>query len=126
MDWVSTMISISKVKFVWIDEAKEFESIEDMLSTINGLPLADNPVIILTFNPPASRDHWINNQVWGGESRLINGINHVMRFHHPSYLEVSREWLGNKFFEDAEILQRINEEAYRNAYLGWPNGSPTH
>ena len=35
-----------------------------------------------------------------------------------TYLDVPPEWLGEKFFEEAELLKEINPRAYEHEYLG--------
>lgn len=39
------------------------------------------------------------------------------------YLGVPREWLGERFFEDAEKLKRKKEMAYRHEYMGEVTGT---
>lgn len=97
-------------RFVWIDDADELDSEAHLDAVINALDLRENPVIILTCNPPASKDHWIN--------RYCKRQKHVYR---PCYLDVPKEWLGDLFFKNAERLRKNNESAYRSAYLGLIN-----
>lgn len=40
------------------------------------------------------------------------------RVHHSTYLDVPREWLGDRFLADAEHLKSTNDTAYRHEYLG--------
>ena len=114
-----------RIRFVWIDEADQLSGMEELESALSVLPLADNPIVILSFNPPADPLHWSNQEPWGVHA-VVNGVNQLRYFFHPCYLDVPVEWLGEKFFRDAETMKRLNEDAYRNAYLGWPNGSPSH
>ena len=100
---------------VWIDDAEELEESEYNF-IIHKLPLAENPIFISTFNPPASRSHWINRLV--GE-RKPNGYGGRW-FYNPCYTEVEREWLGESFFTEAEMLRRMNPVAYCHEYIGVP------
>ena len=66
-----------------------------------------------SFNPPKSKDAWVNKQI-------IEDENHIV--HHSCYLDAPPEWLGKKFLQDAEHLKEVNPEAYEHEYLGIPNG----
>ena len=37
---------------------------------------------------------------------------------HTTYLDVPKEWLGEKFIEDAEWLKETNPSAYDHEYMG--------
>ncbi|GHU78401.1 hypothetical protein FACS1894188_13450 [Clostridia bacterium] len=43
--------------------------------------------------------------------------------HDSTYLTTPREWLGERFVNDAEYLREINPAAYEHEYLGVPNGT---
>ena len=69
-----------------------------------------------SFNPPISRDNWANRD---------SLTDRPDRFRHTStYLDVQeRDWLGEPFFAEAELLREINETAYRHEYLGEVTGT---
>lgn len=46
-----------------------------------------------------------------------------MQHNHSTYLGVPREWLGERFFDDAEKLKEKNERAYEHEYLGKVTGT---
>lgn len=68
-----------------------------------------------SYNPPISASNWANADAL--ERRED-------RFSHKScYLDVPREWLGEQFFAEAEMLKAQNPRAYEHEYLGVPTGT---
>ena len=123
LDSPSASISASAVvlrpKVVWIEEADQLEP-RYYNFIAKELHLSENPIIITTFNPPRNKSHWLNKKIdehlkhhglngWGGEW-----------FFNPCYTEVEREWLGEPFFTEAEMLRRMNPIAYCHEYIGVP------
>lgn len=72
---------------------------------------------IRTFNPPISKNNWANEYADIAETRPNTK---VVR---NTYLDVSRDWLGEQFIEEAEELKELNENAYKHEYLGIPVGT---
>ena len=68
-----------------------------------------------TFNPPKTKNNWANKYC------LINKPGQLI--HHSTYRTTPREWLGERFIDDAEHLKAINPKAYEHEYLGVPVGS---
>lgn len=66
------------------------------------------------YNTPKSKRHFVNI-----EKRLPNPKRLV---HKSTYLDVPVDWLGQPFFDDAELLKRNNPTAYANEYLGEETG----
>lgn len=64
------------------------------------------------FNTPPDEEHWAHQYAARQEE---NGKALVVRY---NYIDVPRDFLGEEFYADAEMLKEINEEAYRNEYLG--------
>ncbi|NLS84157.1 MAG: PBSX family phage terminase large subunit [Ruminococcaceae bacterium] len=63
-----------------------------------------------TNNPPVRPAHWANRDaLLTREGKCV---------HNSDYSTVPREWLGEQFFIEAEILRTQNETAYRHEYLG--------
>jgi hypothetical protein len=104
---------------MWIEEADQLAQ-RDYIFISKELHLAENPIIITTFNPPAYKSHWLNKKIeehlkhhgtngWGGEW-----------FFNPCYTEVERELLGESFFREAEMLRRTNPRAFCHEYIGVP------
>lgn len=66
------------------------------------------------YNTPKSKRHFVNT-----EKRLPNPKRLV---HRSTYLDVPVDWLGQPFFDDAELLKQNNPTAYANEYLGEETG----
>lgn len=66
------------------------------------------------YNTPKSKRHFVNV-----EKRTINPKRLV---HKSTYLDVPVDWLGQPFFDDAELLKQNNPTAYANEYLGEETG----
>jgi PBSX family phage terminase large subunit len=66
-------------------------------------------------NPPISRSNWANQDV------LIERSDRLV--HRSCYLDAPREWLGDQFFHEADVLKQLNEKAYRHEYLGEATGT---
>ena len=68
-----------------------------------------------SYNPPKSTSNWVNKAL------LTPDPNRVV--HTSCYTDAPKEWLGQKFIDDAEHLREVNPSAYEHEYLGVPNGS---
>lgn len=67
-----------------------------------------------SYNPPKSKSSWVHKiKLEPNEKRVI---------HQSNYTEAPREWLGDKFINDAEHLKEVNPEAYEHEYMGVANG----
>jgi len=67
-----------------------------------------------SYNPPISVSNWAN------EDSLEERPDRLC--HKSCYVDVPREWLGEQFFTEAEILKAQNPRAYEHEYLGVPVG----
>ena len=69
-----------------------------------------------SFNPPKSRDAWVNEELIKGErdSALHTKV---------SYLDVPVNWLSEEFFVRADELKQLNPTAYKHEYLGIATGT---
>ena len=104
-------------KYLWFEEADEFSNLEEIRTVKQSiLRGGEKFVTLITYNPPKQEEHWINQEA---KVILPNKI-----VHHSCYKEVPKEWLGNKFFKEAENLKRANYEAYLHEYEGQPIGNP--
>lgn len=81
-------------------------------STMRGGPVFWN---FETYNPPASRDSWVNRDALEERSDRLR--------HHSTYLDAPAEWLGPQFIAEAEHVRDTDERAYRHDYLGEATGS---
>jgi PBSX family phage terminase large subunit len=104
-------------KFLWFEEGEEYSGMEEIRSVKQSALRGGNKFVeFFTFNPPRNPYHWVNKELTTeNEERLI---------HHSNYQQVSIEWLGEKFFKDAERLKKNNFEAYQHEYGGIPIGNP--
>lgn len=101
---------------VWFEELDQFYGMEEIRNLNQSLLRGgDKFWEICTFNPPKSRDNWVNKEsLFDEDDRMI---------HSSSYLEVPRSWLGEQFFAEAEKTRMKNELAYDNEYLGIVTGT---
>ena len=103
-----------RIRYVWLEETDQFAGMEEVRtlrqSVVRG---ADDVVVICTYNPPRSRDAWVNAEILHDDGKYVQ---------ESTYLDVPPEWLGQAFIEEAENLKEWNEEAYRHEYLGEPVG----
>lgn len=112
----SIKLSFGYVGICWIEELDQFSGMEE-IRNLNQSLLRGGPVFweFCSFNPPKSQNNWVN------EEKLFDDPDRLV--HHSTYLGVPREWLGDRFFEDAEKLKARNETAYRHEYLGEVTGT---
>lgn len=103
-----------RIRFVWLEELDQFDGMEEVRtlrqSVVRG---ADDVTVICTYNPPRSRDAWVNSEVLKDDGKYVQ---------ESTYLDVPQEWLGQAFINEAENLKTWNEEAYKHEYLGQPVG----
>lgn len=112
----SIKLPFGYVGVCWIEELDQFAGMEE-IRNLNQSLLRGGPVFweFCSFNPPKSQNNWVN------EEKLFDDPDRLV--HHSTYLGVPREWLGDRFFEDAEKLKERNEVAYRHEYLGEVTGT---
>ena len=112
----SIKLPFGYVGVCWIEELDQFAGMEE-IRNLNQSLLRGGPVFweFCSFNPPKSQNNWVN------EEKLFDDPDRLV--HHSTYLGVPREWLGDRFFEDAEKLKIKNEMAYRHEYLGEVTGT---
>lgn len=70
-----------------------------------------------SFNPPISINNWANEYAEQAETR-DDSI--VIR---NTYLDVPRDWLGEPFIHEAEVMKELNPRGYTHEYLGIPIGT---
>jgi PBSX family phage terminase large subunit len=104
-------------KYLWFEEADEFNGDGEIRSVEQSILRGGKKFIeFFTYNPPKNPKHWINKMAeLDQDSKFI---------HHSTYLDIPREWLGDKFFQKAERLKENNYEAYAHEYLGKAIGNP--
>ena len=115
-----------KMPFGWpgitiFEELAEFDGIEEIRNVSQSLHRGGHRFLTLcAYNPPPSSASWVNAEA--AIPQIVDGKLH--RFvHHSDYRTVPREWLGENFFREAELLKATNERAYRHEYLGEATGN---
>ena len=103
-------------KYNFFEELNQFDGIEEIRNVRQSIMRGGHSFqSFAAFNPsPCSADFC------NVEARKIVPGRHV---YHSDYRSVPREWLGDTFFEQAEILRQDNERAYRHEYLGEVTGN---
>ena len=101
------------IAVTWWEELDQFAGENELRkvlqSTMRGGDLFWN---FMTFNPPISKNNWANEYAEDMEMRdevLVT---------HNTYLDVPTDWLGEPFFEEAQLLKERNERAYIHEYMG--------
>lgn len=108
-----------KGKYIGIVVYEEFDQMNGMneVGTIDRSVIrgGEDFIVFRVYNTPTSTQHFVNI-----EKRIPKADRYV---HRSTYLDVPIEWLGKKFFDEAEYMKSINERQYRNVYLGEETGS---
>lgn len=108
-----------KDKYIGIVVYEEFDQMNGMneVGTIDRSVIrgGEDFIVLRIYNTPASSQHFVNiEKKIPKADRLI---------HRSTYLDVPKEWLGQKFFDEAEYMKSVNEKQYRNIYLGEETGT---
>lgn len=95
----------------WFEELDQFAGPEEIRNVEQSI-FRGGPVSITfkSFNPPPMARNWANR--YALEQRTGKLV------HHSTYLSTPPEWLGPRFFADAEHLKETRPDAYANEYLG--------
>ena len=108
-----------KGKYIGIVVYEEFDQMNGMneVGTIDRSVIrgGEDFIMLRVYNTPTSSQHFVNK-----EKRIPKADRLV---HRSTYLDVPREWLGSKFFDEAEYMKSINERQWRNVYLGEETGT---
>lgn len=102
--------------YLWFEELAEFTGMEAVNSIkASILRGSGRSTTFCSYNPPATMRNWTN-----AEALAVRAGRLVFT---SSYLDIPREWLGEKFIAEAEALRASNERAYRHTYLGEITGT---
>lgn len=102
-------------RYLWVEEADLLRGIAEVRSVRQTVSRSPVPVVRLyTFNPPRTRDAWVNAEVARVRSEPAPG--EVVA--DSCYTDAPPEWLGEQFVADAEALRAVDEESWRHEYLG--------
>lgn len=103
-------------KYLWFEELAELRGMEDVRSVKQSIFRGvDDAFTFFSYNPPKSAQSWVNRE----SLKAVDG----RMVHRSTYLQAPPEWLGEKFLAEARSLEKSNERAYRNEYLGEITGS---
>lgn len=104
-------------KYNFFEELNQFDGMEEIRSVRQSIMRGSNHhfASFAAFNPPESSSNWCNFEA----AKHVPG----RMVYHSDYRSVPRDWLGETFFQQAEILRLDNERAYRNEYLGEATGN---
>lgn len=107
----SIKLPFGYIGVVWYEELDQFAGMEEIRS-LNQSLLRGGPEYwcFYSYNPPKSRDNWVNQEVLVEEKdKLVTSTN---------YLQAPKNWLGEQFFLEAEKLKNKREELWRHEYMG--------
>ena len=114
----STKFRHGYAKYIHFEEVDELLSMAEIRNVNQSLARGGaNQMFFYTYNPPKSITNWVNGHVQtqvGRKNTLI---------HSSTYLDVSPEWLGDTFIEEAEYLKEVNQKVYEHEYLGIVTGT---
>ena len=113
----SIKVPFGYIAVTWFEEFDQYteEEVRSVLqSTMRGGSKFWN---FMSFNPPVSKNNWANQ--YAENARLRSDALVIL----STYLDVPREWLGDAFFEEAEMLKQLNPRAYEHEYLGIATGT---
>lgn len=101
---------------VWYEELDQFAGMEEIRSINQSLLRGgDRYWCFYSFNPPKSRDNWVNvEQLTDYPDRLIS---------HSNYTMVPEDWLGEQFIIEAEKLKAQRPDLYEHEYMGIATGA---
>ena len=112
----SLKVPFGAVGLCWFEELDQFDGPEEVRSVEQSiLRGGDWTLTLKSFNPPAMARSWVNRYVLEPRpGKLV---------HHSTYRDLPRQFLGERFWADAEHLRNTNPEAYRHEYGGEVVGS---
>jgi len=102
----------------WFEELSEYHGREEIRSVLQSTMrgVGGKFLNIENFNPPVSRDHWVN--VDAEEPGRADRI--IVR---SSYKDVPVDWLSEQFVIEANTLKAMKPIAYDNEYGGIATGT---
>jgi len=106
-------------RYTVFEELAEYSGMEEILDVQRSVQRGGHDFItFMSYNPPETSANWVNQRI-----AEIAREDPTFGFYKSDYRSVPREWLGDKFFHDADILRRINPRAYAHQYLGVVTGN---
>ena len=103
-------------KYLWLEELAEYDGMEEIRSVRQSILRGGKQFLSLySYNPPETSSNWVNDEA----TKKVRG----RKVYRSDYLSVPREWLGDDFFIEAELLKKQNYRAYCHEYLGLVTGN---
>lgn len=103
-------------KFCWFEELEEFTGMEEIRKAVQSLMRGgEDYTYFYSFNPPRNSANWVNFECGKAVSNRF--------VHHSDYRFVPKEWLGEEFIIEAELLKEHDKETYEHEYLGLAVGN---
>ena len=107
----SIKLPFGYIKIGWFEELNQFDNMNEVREVIRSfLRGGDEALIFYSYNPPEEINNWVNIEA----AQKVNN----RYVHHSTYLDVPREWLGEAFLIEAELLKGNAPTQYRHAYMG--------
>lgn len=103
-----------KFGIVTFEEYSQFRDPRDVRNARFSLLRGDYGWVFKIFNPPPDDQHWAN--VEAAEKEASGDPKTCV--HRTTWRDVPREWLGERFVEEAERMYRDNPEAAKNELDG--------
>jgi len=108
------------ITIVWIEEATEFKTEEEVDAITDSVLRAELPgglqySIFLSYNPPKRKQHWLNKKY---ETQFLPANTYV---HHSTYLD--NPYLSETAKQEAEEVKKKNLKKYEWNWLGKPTGA---
>ena len=92
------------IGILWVEEADQLCGAEELRNVEQSVLRGKGESYeFISYNPPKSKDAWVNRE------KQIPDKNRVI--HTSCYTDAPREWLGEKFWSDAEHLKEVNPTA---------------
>lgn len=115
----SIKMEMGYLKYLHWEELTEFSGLDEVQDVTRSVQRGGHKFMTFyTYNPPETSSNWVNYSL-----AKLEEEDPLFRRYHSDYRSVPPEWLGEKFFRDAEILRRIDERQYRHVYLGEITGN---
>ena len=106
-------------KVLHFEELAEFDGIEEVLDVQRSIQRGGHEfVTFMSYNPPETSANWVNYTM-----QQMADKDPLFGFYLSDYRTVPKEWLGEEFFRQAELLRLRNERQYRHVYLGEVTGN---
>lgn len=106
--------------YQWISEVDQFGGMREVRTVLQSVTRdAPEGAVYFRFfdyNPPRSRDAWVNGHVAEVEAADPAAVIST------TYLDMPREWVPEQVYRDAEALRKLDPESWEHEWGGVPTG----